>query len=75
MTPLLGCIICQIDPQSLSLAVPAAQATLIAVPFFLRSRIRAAVVAAFRQRRPEPRTGSVAEPQCPRPGAGGDPAA
>lgn len=51
---MLACMMCQIDPQSLSLAVPAAQATLVAVPFFLRSRIRTAVgglLSRYRSRR------------------------
>ncbi len=43
MTFDLACVACTIDPQTTSMIVPMAQATLIAIPFFLRARIAAAV--------------------------------
>ena len=42
MTP-LACILCAIDPQTTSLIVPMAQATVIAVPIFFRGSIVAAI--------------------------------
>jgi hypothetical protein len=41
MTADLACVACVVDPVTTSMAVPIAQATLIAVPFFFRSRIAA----------------------------------
>ena len=43
MTDGLACVMCTIDPQTTSLVVPMAQATLIAVPFFFRDRIAGAL--------------------------------
>jgi hypothetical protein len=43
MTADLACVACMVDPTTTSMVVPVAQATLIAVPFFFRSRIAAAV--------------------------------
>jgi hypothetical protein len=48
MTEGLACVLCTIDPQTTSLVVPMAQATVIAVPFFFRDRIASAVRRARR---------------------------
>jgi hypothetical protein len=45
----LACVMCMVDPQTTSMVVPMAQATVIAVPFFFRSRIAAAVRRAVRR--------------------------
>ena len=45
----LACVMCMVDPQTTSMVVPMAQATVIAVPFFFRSRIAAAIKRAVRR--------------------------
>jgi hypothetical protein len=45
----LACVMCMVDPQTTSMVVPMAQATVIAVPFFFRSRIAGAVRRALRR--------------------------
>lgn len=45
----LACVACMVDPQTTSMVVPMAQATLIAVPFFFRSRIAGAIRRATRR--------------------------
>jgi hypothetical protein len=42
MTP-IACILCSIDPQTTSLLVPMAQATVIALPIVFRANIAAAI--------------------------------
>ncbi len=49
MTSELACVACMVDPQTTSMVVPMAQATLIAVPFFFRSRIAGAIRRATRR--------------------------
>ena len=49
MAPEIACVMCMVDPQTTSMVVPMAQATVIAVPFFFRSRIAAAVKRAVRR--------------------------
>ena len=43
MTFELACVACVVDPNTTSIVVPMAQATLIAVPFFFRARIASAI--------------------------------
>lgn len=49
MTSELACVACMVDPQTTSMVVPMAQATLIAVPFFFRGRIAAAIRRAAKR--------------------------
>ena len=49
MSSELACVACMVDPQTTSMVVPMAQATLIAVPFFFRSRIAGAIRRAVRR--------------------------
>jgi hypothetical protein len=44
----LACVMCMVDPQTTSMLVPMAQATVIAVPILFRSRIADAVRRAIR---------------------------
>ena len=54
MAPELACIACMVDPSTTSMVVPIAQASLIAVPFFFRSRIAGVIKrAAGREVGPE----------------------
>jgi len=54
MSSELACIACMVDPSTTSMVVPIAQASLIAVPFFFRSRIAGAIKrAAGRDEDPE----------------------
>jgi len=54
VAPELACIACMVDPATTSMVVPIAQASLIAVPFFFRSRIAGAIKrAAGRDEDPE----------------------
>ena len=46
MGPELACVACMVDPSTTSMVVPIAQASLIAVPFFFRSRIAGAIKRA-----------------------------
>ena len=48
MTSGLACVMCMVDPQTTSMVVPMAQATVIALPIFFRSRIAAAVKRVVR---------------------------
>jgi hypothetical protein len=50
MTSALACVMCMVDPQTTSMVVPMAQATVIALPIFFRGRIAAAVKRAVRGR-------------------------
>ena len=43
MTSPLACVMCAVDPQTTSLLIPMAQASVIAVPFFFRQNIAAAI--------------------------------
>jgi hypothetical protein len=49
MTNELACVLCMVPPQATVLVVPMAQATIIALPFFFRSRITAGVRRALRR--------------------------
>ena len=49
MSSELACVACMVDPQTTSMVVPMAQATLIAVPFFFRSRIAGAIRRAAKR--------------------------
>jgi hypothetical protein len=53
MTSELACVACVVDPTTTSMVVPMAQATLIAVPFFFRARIAAAIRRVARRDEPE----------------------
>jgi hypothetical protein len=56
----LACVVCSLDPQTTSLVLPLAQATIIAAPVILRKQIAKGVqsVRARRSRRTAP--GSLA---------------
>jgi hypothetical protein len=43
MTPPLACLMCALDPATTNMLVPMAQATVIAVPFFFRNNLKAAI--------------------------------
>ncbi len=50
MSSPLACVVCSIDPQTTSLVLPLAQATIIAAPVILRKQI-AKGVQSVRERR------------------------
>ena len=71
MSSELACVACMVDPQTTSMVVPMAQATLIAVPFFFRSRIadairRAASATSIPSCRPRPRKAAILPPMTER---------
>jgi hypothetical protein len=53
MSTPLACVVCSLDPQTTSLILPLAQATIIAAPVILRAELRRGVqsVRARRSRR------------------------
>ena len=50
MSTPLACVACSLDPQTTSLILPLAQATILAAPVILRAQLRRSV-AAVRSRR------------------------
>jgi hypothetical protein len=54
MSTPLACVACSLDPQTTSLILPLAQATILAAPVILRAQLRKGVqsVRARRSRRP-----------------------
>ncbi len=75
MSSTLACLMCSIDPQTTSLLVPMAQATIITAPFFLRGKIQAGM-RALRDRRPDPaEPDDQAAPEAALPASGDDPTA
>jgi len=55
MSTPLACLACSLDPQTTSLILPLAQATILATPVILRAELRKGV-AAVRSRRARRRT-------------------
>ena len=50
MSSPLACVVCSLDPQTTSLILPLAQATIVAAPVILRNEIRRGA-RAIRERR------------------------
>jgi hypothetical protein len=73
MTTPLACVVCSVDPQTSSLLLPIAQATIIAAPILLRDEIRRRV-RAFHERGLglRPHISSGGRPAEPDTGAEGD---
>jgi len=53
MSTALACVACSLDPQTTSLLLPLAQATILAAPVILRAEIRRCI-RAVRARRSKP---------------------
>jgi hypothetical protein len=67
MSTPLACVACSLDPQTTSLILPLAQATVVAAPLLLREELRKAV-RWLRTRRSSRRLPSIASPGLPEPG-------
>jgi hypothetical protein len=60
MSTPLACVACSLDPQTTSLILPLAQATILAAPVILRAELRKGVQAVRSRRARRPTTGSLA---------------
>jgi hypothetical protein len=63
MSSPLACVMCGLDPQTTSLILPLAQATIVAAPVILRGEIRKGV-EALRARRSNRRASSGSPGSC-----------
>jgi hypothetical protein len=61
MSSPLACVVCSLDPQTTSLILPLAQATIVAAPVILRDEIRKGARAILERRSSRP------APTLPRP--------
>lgn len=64
MSTPLACVACSLDPQTTSLILPVAQATILAAPLILRAEIKKGVraVRARRARRSAAHSNAAASP-------------
>ena len=67
MSTPLACIACSLDPQTTSLVLPIAQATILAAPVILRAELRKGVQAVLARRaRRNAAEGAAAAPRAAR---------
>jgi hypothetical protein len=72
MLPPVACMMCVVTPDNAALIVPVAQATVIAMPFFFRTRIVAGVRRAIGRPVPDDEPEMDADDRCDTP-PGDDP--
>ena len=65
MSTPLACIACNLDPQTTSLVLPLAQATVLAAPVILRAQLRKGVQALRSRRSRRPGAGGRAASPAP----------